>query len=91
MKSWRGGAVAQARRPFAAVAALAVVLAGAGGCRERVEPNQGGNGRNDDAAVFQACDSVCVRPSDCALAFNDDGICPPGFLCALRYGACTSD
>jgi hypothetical protein len=90
MKSWRGGAVAHATRPFAVGAAL-VLLALAGGCEERGQPNQGGNTRKDAGAVYQACDSVCVRPEDCALAFNDEGICPPGFLCTLRYGACTSD
>ena len=44
--------------------------------------------KQDLGAIFQECTSVCVRPSDCAMAFNDDGICPPGFLCALRF-SCT--
>jgi hypothetical protein len=89
MKSWRGGAVAHATRPFAVGVALALAIAGA--CSSRVEPIPGGPRSDDAGAVYQACDSVCVRPGDCALAFNDEGICPPGFLCALRYGACTSD
>jgi hypothetical protein len=36
------------------------------------------------------CDTVCLRPGDCALAYNDDGICPAGFLCARSF-ACGRD
>ena len=45
---------------------------------------------NLDAAVFQECSSVCIRPTDCAQTYNDDGICPPGFLCATRF-TCNPD
>ena len=90
MKSWRGGAVAHDWRPFV-LGALLAALGAASGCDERVVPNTGGTPRDQDASVYQACESICVRPGDCAQAFNDEGICPPGFLCALRYGACTSD
>ena len=77
--------MAVTRRGGAFAIALAL-LVGAGACSSRtgsqnVPPPQG----PFDAAVFQECDSVCIRPSDCAQAFNDDGICPPGFLCALRF------
>jgi hypothetical protein len=40
---------------------------------------------NLDAAVFQECTTVCWRPSDCAVAYSSDDICPPGFLCGLRF------
>jgi hypothetical protein len=86
MSSWRGGTDARLGRAFVVGALLALA-----GCQRSSPPSGGGTGRNDDAAVFQPCDSVCVRPGDCAQAFNDDGICPPGFLCILRYSGCTSD
>lgn len=63
---------------------------GLSACHHGTSSTPGGGTPNLDAAVFQACDSVCIRPSDCAQAFNDDGICPPGFLCALRF-RCGSD
>jgi hypothetical protein len=76
----RGGA-------FALVLAL-LMGAGASACTSHsavpIPPHQ----QNFDAAVYQECDSVCIRPGDCAKTFNDDGICPPGFLCALHF-TCT--
>ena len=70
--------------------ALALALLGAGACTsktgQQVVPPQ----QPFDGAVYQECDSLCLRPGDCAQAFNDDGICPPGFLCALRF-SCNSD
>ena len=70
--------------------ALALALLGAGACTsktgQQVVPPQ----QQFDGAVYQECDSLCIRPGDCAQAFNDDGICPPGFLCALRF-SCNSD
>jgi hypothetical protein len=74
------------KRRGGAFALALVLLAGAGACEtkpgtQNVPPRQGG----DLGAVFQSCDSLCLRPSDCAQAFNDDGICPPGFLCATRF------
>jgi hypothetical protein len=69
---------------FALVLAL-FLGAGAGACSSRTgvptQPHQ----PNLDAAVYQECDSICIRPGDCAQAYNDDGICPPGFLCALHF------
>ncbi len=66
------------------------LLGGAGACTshtgQQVVPPQ----PMFDGAVYQECDSLCLRPGDCAQAFNDDGICPPGFLCALRF-SCSSD
>jgi hypothetical protein len=67
--------------------ALALMLFGASvGCESKtgsqtVPPPQ----TQDLGPIFQSCTSVCVRPSDCAQAFNDNGICPPGFLCATRF------
>jgi hypothetical protein len=37
------------------------------------------------ASAFVACDTFCLRPGDCAFAYNDDGICPAGFLCARSF------
>jgi hypothetical protein len=78
MLSWRGGAFA--------VALLFGALCGEVGCHLSggATPVTGGN-PDRDASVYQECTSVCIRPSDCAQAFNDDGICPPGFLCSLRF------
>jgi hypothetical protein len=80
----RGGAVAL-------LLAFGLSAAVSAGCAEkRTTPLPGGGSYDRDAAVFQACTSVCRRPGDCAEAFPDDGICPPGFLCALRF-QCSSD
>jgi hypothetical protein len=80
--------MAVTRRGGAFALALALLGAGVsvGGCQstsgnQTVPPPQ----TMDLSATFQSCTSVCVRPSDCAMAFNDDGICPPGFLCATRF------
>jgi hypothetical protein len=86
MSGWRGGAVAHLRRMLVVGALTALA-----GCPQAGTPNAPGPTRGDDAAVFQACDSVCVRPADCVHTFNDDGICPPGFLCVLRFSGCSRD
>jgi hypothetical protein len=68
-----------------------LVGAGAGGCVAKTQMGGSGPGRSvGDAAIYQECDSVCVRPGDCAKIYNDDGICPPGFYCALRF-SCNPD
>ncbi len=88
MAAKRGGAFARAARcrrvlRFALTAAL---LAGAGGaCSSKPGTNVVPPQPKFDGAVYQECDSVCIRPGDCAQTFNDDGICPPGFLCATRF------
>jgi len=46
--------------------------------------------RDHDASAYQACSTLCVRPGDCAVAFNDDEICPPGFRCALTFSCSPS-
>ena len=80
----RGGAVA-----LRLALGLAAVLGA--GCPTKPTTSLPGGGPYDrDAAVFQSCTSICRRPGDCAEAFADDGICPPGFLCALRF-TCGSD
>ncbi len=38
-----------------------------------------------DAAVFQECTTVCLRPGDCAVGFPDNGTCPAGFRCARTF------
>jgi hypothetical protein len=43
-----------------------------------------------DAFVYNECSTICLRPSDCAVAYSSGDICPPGFLCALRF-SCTPD
>jgi hypothetical protein len=51
-----------------------------------------------DAAAFpvapggyEVCQSLCVRPSDCVLAYSSpDGYCPVGFRCTFTF-TCTSD
>jgi hypothetical protein len=78
----RGGA-------FALVLAL-LVGAGAGACNTKSPIGVGPPRMIGDAAIYQECDSVCVRPGDCAMIYNDDGICPAGFLCALRF-SCNPD
>ena len=78
----RGGAFA--------LAWVLLVGAGASACNSTGSGSGPSPPNNQDLAIYQECDSVCVRPSDCAMAFNDDGICPPGFLCALRF-SCNPD
>lgn len=79
------------RRGGAVALALALVLgAGAAACKRTTVGIPGGGPQSFDAAVFQECTSVCIRPGDCAQTFNDDGICPVGFLCALHY-SCSRD
>jgi hypothetical protein len=78
----RGGAFA--------LAVTLVMSAGAGACSSRTGSQTVPPQQVFDGAVFQECTSVCIRPTDCAQAFNDDGICPPGFLCATRF-SCNHD
>lgn len=40
--------------------------------------------------AFDPCDTICLRPSDCQPAYNDDGYCPAGFRCAARF-SCAVD
>jgi hypothetical protein len=74
----RGAAV------FASVAVAFVVAMGGCGTNAGAGGDLGVNGALD-AAVYQECSSICLRPSDCAIAYPDGTICPPGFLCALRF------
>ena len=60
------------------------------GCPKPGPSAPGGGPPNFDAALFQECDSVCIRPGDCVRAYNDNGTCPPGFLCSLRF-TCPTD
>lgn len=39
--------------------------------------------------AFDPCDTICLRPSDCQPAYNDDGYCPAGFRCAARFSCAT--
>jgi hypothetical protein len=63
--------------------ALALALAACETAKSSVSP--GTTPRALDGAVFQECTTVCFRPSDCAVAYSSDDICPPGFLCGLRF------
>lgn len=70
---------------------MTIIAATATGCRSRSFPGNGAGPAPDlDLAVYQECESVCFRPSDCEIAYTDDGFCPAGFLCALRY-SCDAD
>jgi hypothetical protein len=70
---------------------LALLLAACGGSvtelHDAAVPLDGGS---HDAIVFESCSSICLRPSDCAIAYPDGDICPPGFECATRF-SCDSD
>jgi len=78
------------RRGGALALALALLCGAAGACSSKTGQQTVPPQPMFDGAVYQECDSVCIRPSDCAQTFNDDGICPPGFLCALRF-TCNPD
>jgi hypothetical protein len=78
-RRWRVCAPLSELRRFAWVLALAACSPSTA----KVSP--GTTPRNLDAAVFQECTTVCWRPSDCAVAYSSDDICPPGFLCGLRF------
>jgi hypothetical protein len=78
------------RRGGAIVLVMALLGSAAAGCAQKRSSLPGGGGGDVDGAVYQSCTSVCRRPGDCAEAFPDDGICPPGFLCALRF-SCSTD
>lgn len=69
---------------------VALVVTSAG-CKKPVAGPGGGGTPNFDAAVFQECASVCVRPGDCARVYNDNGVCPVGFYCATRFSGCVTD
>ena len=43
------------------------------------------DGGMTDGLVYERCSAVCVRPSDCALAYPDDEFCPPGYRCSTFY------
>lgn len=73
------------RRRGGAIALWLTLGLCAAACHSATMPTPGGTADRDLSVSFQECDSVCLRPGDCAQAFNDDGICPPGFLCATRF------
>jgi hypothetical protein len=63
-------------------------------CPNGLEARDGGAPIPDAAPVpgiaFVACESPCMRPGDCFVAYPDSGYCPAGFLCAARF-SCTVD
>jgi hypothetical protein len=65
---------------------LLIVLAGCASHNGTAPPIQQQTDR--DASVYQSCTTICVRPGDCAIAYNDDEICPAGFRCARTF-SCT--
>jgi len=70
-----------------AVAVLLAACAPHGGALDLAPPDGSGVA---DAPVYVECDTQCVRPGDCAIAYNDSGICPAGFLCARTF-SCVPD
>ncbi len=70
-----------------AVALLLVGCAPHGGAFDLAPPAFDGA---PDAPAYVECDTFCLRPGDCAIAYNDNGICPAGFLCARTF-SCVSD
>jgi hypothetical protein len=40
--------------------------------------------------AYEACDSLCLRETDCQVAYPDDGYCPGGFRCSARF-SCLAD
>ena len=43
-----------------------------------------------DALTYVRCSALCLRPSDCAVAYSSGDVCPPGFLCSSTF-QCTRD
>jgi hypothetical protein len=44
-------------------------------------------GAPDLSIYYSECTTVCRRPGDCAIAYPDGKICPPGFICG-RLSTC---
>lgn len=40
--------------------------------------------------VYERCQSHCVRPSDCEIAYTSGEYCPAGFRCAYNF-TCVAD
>ena len=77
------------RRRFALALALAFAFAlpwFVAGCVDHPAAVDG-SAESDGAAqtAFEACDTLCLKPGDCQVAYNDDGYCPAGFRCAARF------
>ncbi len=73
------------RRPWIVCALF--LACGAGGCGTTPgKPIDLGAGAGGDGGPFQQeCTTLCLRPSDCAVAFPDGNLCPPNFLCARTF------
>ncbi len=65
-----------------AVALLLAACAPHGGAFDLAPPDGSGAA---DLPVFVECDTQCIRPTDCAITYNDNGTCPAGFLCARTF------
>jgi hypothetical protein len=63
-----------------------LLLIGLASCGSSVGSDAGVElGTPADGIVFVPCTAICIRPSDCAQAYSDDGYCPPGFLCSRMF------
>jgi hypothetical protein len=67
-----------------------LLLAALTGCSTHQGSSLSVGQQNNDSGAYEECSTICLRPGDCQISYNDDGICPPGFLCALRF-TCVSD
>jgi hypothetical protein len=65
---------------------LLVTLSGCGSKTSSPSTQQ----HSGDGAAYVSCETLCLRPSDCEPAYNDDGYCPPGYLCAFTF-QCVAD
>ena len=46
--------------------------------------------RGIDGSAYLECNTICLRPGDCEISYNDNGTCPAGFLCAYTF-TCVTD
>jgi hypothetical protein len=60
------------------------------GCSNHTGSSLSVGQHDNDSSAYEECSTICLRPGDCLIAYNDDGICPPGFLCAFHF-TCVSD
>jgi hypothetical protein len=78
----------------ALIFALAVAIFGLGACTNAPAIGDAGapipDGAGVDAVNYRACTALCLRPSDCQIAYPDDDICPAGFVCSRSF-SCPRD
>ena len=67
-----------------AVAVLLAACAPHGGAFDLAPPDGSGAA---DLPVYVECDTQCIRPSDCAVTYNDSGTCPGDFYARAHLAA----